>query len=64
MKQKLIAIVLLVISISAVIFYGVGNHGHFMFRPNRIEDWIIWGIAVIAGFVGLNKLLKQQKKFK
>ena len=64
MKQRLIAIVLLAISISAVIFYGVGNHGHIMFRPYMIEDWVIWGIAVIAGFVGLNKLLKQPKKFK
>ena len=62
MKHKLIAIVLLVISISAVLFYGVGNHGHFMFRPNMMEDWLIWGIASISGLIGLNKLVKQPKK--
>jgi hypothetical protein len=57
-KQKVIAFILLIISGLAALFYGVGNHGHFMFRPHMMEDWVIWGITAITGLSGLYILTK------
>jgi uncharacterized ion transporter superfamily protein YfcC len=61
MNKKLIAILLILTSGLAIMFYGVGNHGHFMFRPHMTQDWIIWGIAILTGLPGLYLLTKLKK---
>jgi hypothetical protein len=55
-------ILLLCLSALAVMFYAVGNHGHLMFRPHMTEDWIIWGIAFIAGASGVYLLTRSISK--
>ena len=55
-------ILLLCVSGMAVMFYAVGNHGHLMFRPHMTEDWIIWGIALIAGVSGIYLLTRRTSK--
>ncbi|CAN5509415.1 hypothetical protein BH11BAC5_BH11BAC5_00170 [soil metagenome] len=39
-----------------------GMHGHLMFRPHMIEDWIIWGIALISFLLGTILLIGAIKK--
>ena len=57
-------ILLLCISGLAVMFYAVGNHGHLMFRPHMTEDWIIWGIAFIAGVTGIFLIIRNSSNYK
>lgn len=55
----------LLISAFSLLIYVAGNHGQLMFRPHMTEDWVIWGIAVICGFLGVsliyNGIVKRQK---
>ena len=57
-----IAILLLILSFFGVALYGAGNHGHFMFRPHMIEDWIIWGTVLVTGISGITILINVLKK--
>jgi hypothetical protein len=57
-------ILLLCVSGLAVMFYAVGNHGHLMFRLHMTEDWIIWGIALIAATTGIFLLIRSNPRKK
>ncbi len=57
-----IAIGLLILAGSAIMFYLVGNHGHLMFRPHKTEDWVIWGTASVSTGVGLYLIIKKPRK--
>ncbi len=52
---------LLLISLYGIGFYAAGSHGHLMFRPHMLEDWIIWGIVVISGSLGIYILMRMIK---
>ena len=60
MKRRVIAIVLLLCSLFGVALYGAGNHGHFMFRPHMLEDWLIWGWVVLTGSLGIYLLFRHK----
>ena len=60
MRTKLLGILLLLCSVFGVALYGAGNHGHFMFRPHMLEDWIIWGLVVFTGTSGIYLLIKRK----
>ena len=62
MIRTLIAIALLILGGYAIMFYMVGNHGHLMFRPHMLEDWIIWGVAVISVLAGLYLMTSRKRK--
>lgn len=42
--------------LSVMFFYGVGNHGHFVFRRHMTEDWFIWGFALVTALLGIKQL--------
>lgn len=56
------AFVLFFISFMCFVIYLVGMHGHIMFRPYMLEDWIIWGIALVSFVSGLVLLIKGLKR--
>lgn len=60
--QIVLSIICLIISLSASGFYVVGNHGHIMFRPHMLEDWIIWGIVLLFGMLGFWLIFNMIKK--
>ena len=60
--QITLSLVCIIISLFAFGFYVVGNHGHIMFRPHMLEDWIIWGIVVLFGVLGFYLMFKMIKK--
>ena len=65
--KLILACLLFLVTIICVMIYLVGMHGHFMFRPNRLEDWIIWGIAAISftgGLILCIQLLRGTSAFK
>jgi len=39
---------LIFIGFATIAFMVVGSHGHLMFRPGMMEDWIYWGIVVTS----------------
>lgn len=47
-KRILLSIVSLFFSLIMYAIWGVGSHGKFLFRPNRLEDWIYLG-GIICG---------------
>jgi hypothetical protein len=53
MIKVIIGTLLIFVSIFCVALYGAGSHGHFAFRPWMVEDWIIWGTALITGMIGI-----------
>ena len=53
MLKTVAGILFLCVFTLAIMFDGVGNHGHIMFRPNMKEDWVVWGIAIFSLALGL-----------
>lgn len=58
MVRIIVGLFLLFVSIFCVALYGAGSHGHFAFRPWMVEDWLIWGTALITGIAGTTSLIK------
>ena len=53
-----IAILLILFSVGVLGFVGAGSHGHMLFRPGMLEDWIFWTLILSSGFGGIYMLLK------
>jgi hypothetical protein len=51
MKKALIYILFPLLGIFTILFFGVGMHGHFMFRPHMLQDWIFAFIVIICFLV-------------
>ena len=50
------------LGIIAFFIWIAGHHGHFVFfRPDMLEDWIIWG-AMLLGLTGITVLTKLIRK--
>lgn len=47
------AIFFIIIGAYIIGLYGVGNHGHFGFRFNKLEDWLFWGSAIICFYISI-----------
>jgi len=60
--KKILATIFIIISIFLISFDGIGNHGHFMFRPHMTEDWLIWGLIFLTGFIGLRLFFTKEKE--
>jgi hypothetical protein len=54
----LFALIFLFIAFMCFMIYLVGSHGHLMFRPYMIEDWLIWAMAFISFIAGPLFLIK------
>ena len=60
--KTIAAILLFFISGIAIMISGIGNHGHLMFRPHMLQDWIIWGVAFTFFAIGILLLFKVKVK--
>lgn len=65
MKQIIISIILVGLGLYTLMFWGAAMHGHIMFRPHKIEDWIL--STIVATCFGiplffLYKLIAKNKK--
>ena len=45
-----------------ILFWGSGNHGHFIFRPHQLEDWLFFGLAFVFLAVAVLMFYKFFKK--
>ena len=61
MIRTLFAIVLLILAGLALMIFIVGSHGHLMFRPHMVEDWLFWGTIIIFSTVGIFLLITKSK---
>ena len=53
-----IEILLILFSVAVMGFVGAGSHGHMLFRPGMLEDWIFWTLILSSGLGGIYMLLK------
>jgi hypothetical protein len=58
MKKIIISIILIALGIYTLMFWGAGMHGHIMFRPHKLEDWILSAIVATCFGVPLFFLYK------
>lgn len=47
----------LLLGLTAIWIEYVGSHGHFMFRPWMLEDWIIWGTIILSETIACTLLI-------
>lgn len=59
MNQIIISIILIALGIYTLMFWGAGMLGHIMFRPHKIEDWILSTIVVACFGIPLFFLYKR-----
>lgn len=59
MKNKIIGLLFLFITLIIIAFIGVGMHGQFMFRPHMLQDWILWGSALSSLIISLYFFFKK-----
>jgi len=64
MKTALISLIFILPGIYIVNFWYVGSHGHIIFRPTKIEDWILSFLLLICFGMPLLLLIRKYSRKK
>ena len=60
MKRFLFVVLFLFVAFFLLAIIGAGSHGHIMFRPHIMEDWLLWGCMVVSALLGIYFLVKRK----